>query len=67
MTILWRKLSHNAKIYHKVSTARPIFVEKTFVGGSKTAKFVNIFSLESFVLYGTLYFSPRFDAIGHGL
>ena len=28
------------------------FVEKTFTGGSKTAKFVNVFSLESFPLYG---------------
>ena len=33
--------------------ARPNFEEKTFAGGSKTAKFVNIFSLESFLLYGT--------------
>ena len=27
------------------------FVEKTFVGGSKTAKLVNVFSLDSFQLY----------------
>ena len=26
-------------------------VEKTFAGGSKTAKFVNVFSIECFVLY----------------
>ena len=32
--------------------AHPNFVEKTFIGGSKTAKFVNVFSLESFPLYG---------------
>ena len=32
--------------------ARPNFVEKTFAGGSKTAKFVKVFSLESFPLYG---------------
>ena len=28
------------------------FAEKTFVGGSKTEKFVNVFSLKSFPLYG---------------
>ena len=28
--------------------APPTFVEKTFAGGSKTAKFVNVLSLESF-------------------
>ena len=33
--------------------ARPNFVEKTFAGDSKTAKFVKVFSLESFPLYGT--------------
>ena len=32
--------------------ACPNFEEKTFAGGSKTAKFVNVFSLESFPLYG---------------
>ena len=32
-------------------TARPNFVEKTFTGGSKTAKVVNVFSLKSFPLY----------------
>ena len=34
--------------------AHPNFVEKTFTGGSKTAKFVNAFSLESFPLYGII-------------
>ena len=33
----------------------PNFTEKTFVTGSKTAKFVNIFSLESFALYGNVF------------
>ena len=33
--------------------AHPNFVEKTFTSGSKTTKFVNIFSLESFPLYGS--------------
>ena len=34
---------------------RPNFVEKTFTGGSKTTKFVNVFSLKSFFsLYGSL-------------
>ena len=31
--------------------AHPNFVEKTFAGGSKTANFVNVFSLERFPLY----------------
>ena len=34
----------------------PNFMEKTFVAGSKTVKFVNIFSLESFALYGNVFF-----------
>ena len=34
--------------------ARPNFMEKTFVGGSQTVKFVKVFSLESFPLYGTV-------------
>ena len=29
----------------------PYFMEKTFAGGSKTAKFVNVFTLKSFPLY----------------
>ena len=32
--------------------ACPNFVEKTFTGGSKTVKFVNVFFLENFLLYG---------------
>ena len=51
MTILWRKLSRNAKAYHGLAWTHPTFVEKTFVGGYKTAKFVNVFSLENFALY----------------
>ena len=35
-----------------MGTARLNFVEKIFTGGSKTAKFVNVFSLKSFALYG---------------
>ena len=31
--------------------ARPTFMEKTFMGGSKTAKFMKVFSLENFPLY----------------
>ena len=31
--------------------ARPNFVEKSFAGGSQTAKFMKVFSLESFPLY----------------
>ena len=33
--------------------ARPNIEEKTFAGGSKAMKFVNVFSLESFPLYGS--------------
>ena len=33
--------------------AHPNCEEKTFTDGSKTTKFVNILSLESFPLYGT--------------
>ena len=49
----------NAKAYDRLVWAHPSFVEKTFVGGSKTVKFVNVFSLESFVLYGisNIYFN----------
>ena len=32
--------------------ASPNFMEKTFVGDSKTVKFVNVFSLKSLPLYG---------------
>ena len=32
----------------------PNFVEKNFVGGSKTVKFVKVFSLETFPLYSML-------------
>ena len=32
--------------------AHPNFVEKIFMGGSETVKFVKVFSLESFPLYG---------------
>ena len=34
-----------------MGTARPNFEKKTFTGG-KTMKFVNVFSLKSFPLYG---------------
>ena len=40
--------------YMLVGTACPNFVEKTFTGGSKTAKFMNVFSLKSFALYCTV-------------
>ena len=35
-----------------MGTAHLNFVEKIFIGGSKTAKVVNVFSLESFAPYG---------------
>ena len=31
------------------------FREKTFAGGSKMAEFMNVFSLERFLLYGIIY------------
>ena len=37
-----------------MGAAHPNFMEKTFTGGSKTAKYVNVFSLENFPLYVTL-------------
>ena len=52
MTVSWRKLSRNAKVYHRLVWAHPNFMEKTFAGGSKTVKFINFFILKSFVLYG---------------
>ena len=36
--------------------ASPNFVEKTFVGDSISTKFVIVFSLESFLLYGILLY-----------
>ena len=44
-------------------------LNKTFAGGSKTAKFVKVFSLESFPLYGTLLLVLHIDVIScmHGL
>ena len=46
------KASWIAKLCRWVWTC-PDFVEKTFTDGSQTAKFMKIFSLESFPLYGT--------------
>ena len=43
-----KKKSRNAKTYHRVGMVCPNFVEETFVGGSKTVKFVNVFYLENF-------------------
>ena len=42
MTILQRKLSQNAEAYHGLVWTHP-----TFVGGSETTKFVNVFSLKN--------------------
>ena len=53
VTISQRKLSWNAKAYHRLVRTHPTFVEKTFTDGSKTAKFMNVFSLENFALYST--------------
>ena len=37
-----------------VGMACPNFEEKTFAGGSKTVKSVNVFFLKSFLLYGSI-------------
>ena len=52
---LWRKLSWIASVANYVWVWLPIFMEKTFVDGSKTLKFAEIFSLESFLLYSSWY------------
>ena len=56
---MWRKLSQNAEAYHRLVWAHPNFVEKTFTGGSKTAKFVNVFYLESFALYDITHLGAK--------
>ena len=48
VTISRRKFLRNAKTYH-----RWVRHTKTFAGGSKTTKLVDVFSLESFLLYST--------------
>ena len=53
----------SAKAYHRLVWAHPNFMEKTFAGGSKTVKFVNIFSLVSFALYGTLIYINHHNRI----
>ena len=40
-------------------------MEKNFAGGSQTAKFVNVFSLESFPLYGIGYKIHKYNNIIH--
>jgi len=47
-----RKLSWIARLCHSKERHIPNFVEKTFTNGHKTRKFVKVFSLESFPLYG---------------
>ena len=42
------------EIYHRCVRHAPNFVEKTFTGDSKSTKFVNVFSLKSFLLYGII-------------
>ena len=56
MTISQRKLSWNAKpIIGGYGT--PKFRGENFAGGPKTAKFVNVFSLENFPLYSIYIYS----------
>jgi len=39
-------------------TMSPNFAEKTFANSHKTAKLAKVYSLQSFPLYGSLYFLP---------
>ena len=48
-----RKLSWIARFYNAKECHAPNFVEKTFAYSHKTVKFAKVFSLESFLLYGT--------------
>ena len=59
MTISRRKLSWNAELYHRCVGHALNFVEKTFVGGSKSAKFVNVSS--SKVFHCTVPYSGKFS------
>ena len=66
MSISRRKLPWNPTPIIQVGAAHPkIFVEKTFEGGSQTAKFVKVFSLRCFPLYGMVLqlISISIDAI----
>jgi hypothetical protein len=40
-------------LYYEMGGAFPNFVEKIFADGPQTAKFVKVFSIEIFPLYGT--------------
>ena len=46
----WKK-DFRREHFHKNAT-RPNFMEKTSANGHKTLKFMKVFSLESFLLYG---------------
>ena len=45
------KLSQNAKACHRLIWAHPNFVEKTFVGGFKTTKFVSPSKVLRYMVY----------------
>ena len=61
MRFSWRKLSQIARFCLAKRCHTPNFAEKTFTYSHKTAKFVEVFSLKSFLLYGVL--SGRVSAI----
>ena len=48
-----RKSSRNAKTWHRYWHAQ--ILRRKLAGGSKTSKFVNVFSLESFPLYSIVW------------
>ena len=49
-----RKLLQIARFCRAEGRHTPNFTEKTFAYSHKTVKFANVFSLESFPLYGTV-------------
>ena len=53
-TIFAEKTFADCSLLQCQRTPHPNFAEKTFTFSHETAKFVNVFSLESFPLYGIL-------------
>ena len=56
LTVWWSTFAAAKLKYFILAYIRMVIpLEKTFTGGSKAMKFVNVFSLESFPLYGMWY------------
>ena len=64
-SISQRKLSRNVKTGRIMGVVCLEFREKTFADGGKIAKFMKVFSLESFLLYGNqhiyIHMQCKFD------